>query len=161
MIFVTVGTHTQSFNRLLEEVDRLVEKGEIKEKVVAQIGHSSYEPKNIEWFRFESFEKLNKLYKQSRIIIAHGGAGSILNGLSNNKPVIAVPRYEKYNEHVNDHQIDLVKKLEQKKKIIAVYDIKNLKAAILKANERKKLKTRNRICEEIEMFLSNLEDDNK
>jgi len=156
MIFVTVGTHTQSFNRLLEEMDRLAGRGEIKEKVVAQIGHSSYEPKNIKWFRFETFEKLSRFYKESRIIISHGGAGSILNGLSNNKPVIAVPRLEKYGEHVNDHQLDLVKKLEEKKKIIAVYDIKKLKAAILKAKEVKKPKTENKICEEIEKYLSRL-----
>lgn len=154
MIFLTVGTHTQSFNRLLKEIDSLVENGEIKEKVVAQIGHSSYEPKNIEWFRFETFEKLNRLYKKSRIIVAHGGAGSILNGLSNNKVVIAVPRLKEYNEHVNDHQLDLVKKLEQKKKIVAVYNIKKLKDAILKVKYVKKSKTKNTICEEIEMFLS-------
>jgi len=154
MIFVNVGTHTQSFNRLLEEIDRLVGKGEIKEKVVAQIGHSSYEPKNIEWFRFETFKKLFKFYRESRIIICHGGAGNILNGLSNGKPVVAVPRLKKFDEHVNDHQLDLVKKLEKKKKIIAVYDIKKLKGAILKVKEIKKPRTENKICEEIETFLS-------
>lgn len=34
MIFVTVGTHEQPFNRLIKEVDRLVADGKIKEKVV-------------------------------------------------------------------------------------------------------------------------------
>jgi len=154
MIFVTVGTHTQSFNRLLEETDRLVGNKEIKEKVVAQIGHSSYEPKNIKWFRFTTFEELGRLYKKARIILTHGGAGSILNGLSNNKAVIAVPRLKKYGEHVNDHQLDLVKKLEKKKKIIAVYDVKDLRKAILKAKKAKKIKTKSMICKEIEKFLS-------
>jgi UDP-N-acetylglucosamine transferase subunit ALG13 len=41
MIFVTVGTHPQSFNRLLKAIDELVERGKIKEKVVMQIGHST------------------------------------------------------------------------------------------------------------------------
>jgi UDP-N-acetylglucosamine transferase subunit ALG13 len=157
MIFVTVGTHTQSFNRLLEEVDRLVGEGKIREKVVAQIGHSTYEPKNIEWFRFESFRKLNRLYKNSRIIITHGGAGSILNGLGNNKIVIAVPRLKKYNEHTDDHQIDLVRQLEKKGRVVAVYDIKKLKDAVMMAKKVKKMKTENTICEEIEKFLSNLQ----
>lgn len=157
MIFVTVGTHTQSFNRLLEEVDRLVGEGEIKEKVVAQIGHSTYEPKNMEWFRFESFRRLNRLYRDSRIIITHGGAGSILNGLSNNKIVITVPRLKKYDEHTDDHQIDLVKQLEKKERVVAVYDIKKLKDAVTGAKKIKRLKTENTICEEVENFLSNLQ----
>lgn len=156
MMFVTVGTHTQSFNRLLKEIDRLVGNKTIKEKVVAQIGHSNYEPKNIEWFRFTSFEKLNKLYKSSRVFVTHGGAGSILNGLSNGKPVIAVPRLKKYSEHVNDHQIDLVKSLEKKEKIIAVYNIKNLSDAISSAKKIGRIRTKNKICNEIENFLKRL-----
>jgi len=160
LIFVTVGTHTQSFNRLLKEIDRLAGEKKIKEKIVAQIGHSSYEPKKIEWFRFTDFKKLNSLYKNARLIVAHGGAGCILNGLSNNKPVIAVPRLKKYNEHVNDHQLDLVKQLEKKKKVIAVYDIRKLKDAIstaLKNKRVKKLKTKSRICDEIDLFLKDIQ----
>lgn len=156
MIFVTVGTHTQSFNRLLEEMDKLVASKRLREKVIAQIGHSSYEPKNIKWFRFTTFEKLNKLYKSAKIFVTHGGAGSILNGLSNGKPVIAVPRLKKYDEHVNDHQLDLVKGLEKKKKIIAVYDIKTLLKAISSAKKFGKVRTENKICNEIENFLNGL-----
>ncbi|MBT8990350.1 glycosyltransferase, partial [Lactobacillus delbrueckii subsp. bulgaricus] len=36
MIFVTVGTHEQPFNRLIEKIDELVANGDIKEKVVIQ-----------------------------------------------------------------------------------------------------------------------------
>lgn len=156
MIFVTVGTHTQSFNRLLKEIDRLVASKKLKENVVAQIGHSSYEPKSIEWFRFTTFEKLNKLYKNTKLFVTHGGAGSILNGLSNGKPVVVVPRLKKYKEHVNDHQLDLVKALENKEKIIAVYDIKNLLKAISSAKKFGKVRTENKICNEIEKFLEGL-----
>ena len=156
MIFVTVGTHTQSFNRLLEEVDRLVGDGEIREKVVGQIGNSSYEPKNFRWFRFTSFEELEKLYAGADVMIAHGGAGSILNGLDHGKPVIAVPRLKKFDEHVNDHQMDLVKFLERKRKIIAVYDIRDLRKAITAAKKRGKLRTENKVCEEIEKFLDGI-----
>lgn len=156
MIFVTVGTHTQSFNRLLKEMDELVANKKIKEKVVAQAGHSTYKPKNFEWFRFTTFEKLNKLYKAANVFVTHGGAGSILNGLSNGKPVIAVPRLKKYEEHVNDHQMELVRALEKKKKIIAVYDIKYLSNAISSAKKMGKVRTENKICEEIERFLKDL-----
>jgi UDP-N-acetylglucosamine transferase subunit ALG13 len=156
MIFLTVGTHTQSFNRLVEEMDRLVGEKKIREKVVGQIGNSSYEPRNFEWFRFTDFDRLNRLYDSADVLVTHGGAGSILNGLNRGKPVISVPRLKKYDEHVNDHQVDLVRFLERKRKIIAVYDVRNLKRAIAAAKKRGKLRTENRVCEEIGKFLDGL-----
>ena len=41
MIFVTVGTHEQSFERLVKEMDRLVETGVITEEVFIQTGISA------------------------------------------------------------------------------------------------------------------------
>jgi len=154
MIFVTVGTHTQSFNRLLEEVDRLIENKKIGEKVIMQIGHSNYKPENAEWFRFINFDKLKKIQKTARIIITHGGAGCIIDALSNKKPVIAVPRFKKFNEHVNDHQLDLVKALAEHKKIYPVYDISRLENAIYEIKKIKQLKsTKDSLCKEIERVL--------
>ena len=149
MIFVTVGTHTQSFNRLLVEMDEIAKNS--KEKAIAQIGHSTYIPQHMEWFRFR--DSIDDLYKNARLIVCHGGAGSILNALVNNKPVIAIPRYKKYGEHVNDHQIELVKELKQEGKILVIYDIKNLRKAIFKIRKFKKIISTNKICDEIENFL--------
>jgi len=153
MIFVTVGTHTQSFNRLLRQVDTLVGEGEISEKVVGQIGNSTYEPRNFRWFRFTSFEELNRLYDGADVLVTHGGAGSILNGLGRGKPVVAVPRLKKHGEHVNDHQMDLVKFLAGKGKLIAVYDVNDLAKAIKSARRRGRIRTKNKVCGEIERFL--------
>ncbi len=154
MIFVTVGTHTQSFDRLLKEVDNLVENNKIKEKVIMQIGHSSYKPNNTDWFRFTTFEKLNRIYKTARIVITHGGAGCIISALSNKKPVIVVPRLKKFNEHVNDHQLDLVKTLAEHKRIYPVYDINKLGVAIKEIGKIRQLKsTKESLCKEIERTL--------
>ena len=57
MIFVTVGTHEQPFNRLIQEVDHLVETGVIKEEVFIQTGYSIYEPKFCQWSRLISFDQ--------------------------------------------------------------------------------------------------------
>ena len=43
MIFVVLGTQKFHCNRLLREIDRLVEKQTIKEEVFAQKGYSDYE----------------------------------------------------------------------------------------------------------------------
>ena len=41
------------------------------------------------------------------MIITHGGVGSIISGLKNNKKVIVCPRLHKYDEHENDHQLQI------------------------------------------------------
>ena len=51
MVFVTVGTHEQQFNRLLEEVDKIKGKGKIEEDVIIQTGYSSYKPLNCKWYK--------------------------------------------------------------------------------------------------------------
>jgi UDP-N-acetylglucosamine transferase subunit ALG13 len=156
MIFVTVGTHTQSFNRLLKAVDELIAKGKIKEEVIMQIGYSTYEPKHARWFRFTTHDEIEKLNKEARIIITHGGAGSILTALKYKKPTIVIPRLKKFDEHTDDHQLDLVKTLEKEGKVIGVYDIKDLELAIKEVKITTYKQTRRALIEEIKNFLDNV-----
>jgi UDP-N-acetylglucosamine transferase subunit ALG13/precorrin-6B methylase 2 len=130
-----VGNHFEGFDRLIMTIDTLVLRGEIKEKVVAQIGHTKYKPKNIEYRDFFGFYKYKDLIRKSRLIITHGGAGSIISGLKYNKTLIVVPRYKRFNEHVNDHQIELTQALEKEKRIIAVYNINDLLGRIKEAKK--------------------------
>ena len=46
MIFVTVGTHEQPFNRLIKKIDDLVANGSIQEEVIMQTGFSTYKPEH-------------------------------------------------------------------------------------------------------------------
>ena len=64
MIFVTVGTHEQGVDRLLIELDRLVETGEIKHEVFAQIGYSNYIPKNYEHKEMISYDEMDEYVKE-------------------------------------------------------------------------------------------------
>ncbi|MTV88272.1 hypothetical protein GM543_12435, partial [Streptococcus pneumoniae] len=65
MIFVTIGTHEQQFNRLIKEVDRLKGEGFIQDEVFIQTGYSSYIPQYCEWEKIISYEKMNKLIEGS------------------------------------------------------------------------------------------------
>ena len=56
MIFVTVGTHEQLFNRLIEKVDDLKKEGVITEEVFMQTGFSDYVPRYCKWKKFISPE---------------------------------------------------------------------------------------------------------
>lgn len=105
MIFVTVGSRNYPFNRLFEKLDELCENGVIKEKIFAQIGTSTYQPKNYDYKDFISQEEFLEKIKEADIVISHGASGSIMKALNEDKKVIVVTRLEKYGEHINDHQI--------------------------------------------------------
>jgi len=132
-IFITVGKHYQGFDRLFEQVDRLIEKGEIKGKVIAQIGSTKYIPKKFTYFNFLPSGKYKYLRNNCRVLITHGGVGCIIEGLLNGKLPIVVPRRKKFMEHNNDHQLEITKILEKQEKIIPVYDISRLGDAINRA----------------------------
>lgn len=127
MIFVTVGTHEQPFNRLIKKVDDLVADGDIKEKVIIQTGFSTYSPKRCEAHKMMSFKEMQKKLRDARIVITHGGPSSFIEALQFGKVPIVVPRQEKFNEHVNNHQVDFTKLIAKRmNNIIPVYDINDL-----------------------------------
>jgi UDP-N-acetylglucosamine transferase subunit ALG13 len=129
MIFVTVGTHYLGFERLIKKIDEIASRTD--EEIVAQIGSTNYKPKNIKYFSFvEDEEKILELYKKSRIVITHAGAGTILTLLQNKKPLVVVPRLKEYNEHIDNHQLELTEVINNKGLATVVYDIEELEGAL-------------------------------
>ena len=143
MIFVTVGTHEQPFNRLVEKMDNLVAEGVIQEPVMIQTGYSTYEPKHCSFQKLLPYPEMEKYIQDARIIITHGGPASFISALQVGKTPIVVPRKSELNEHVNDHQVDFSREVAQRKNnILVVEDIENLKdmivnydAAVAKLNQ--------------------------
>lgn len=129
MIFVTVGTHEQPFDRLIKYMDEWAGKND--EKVVIQTGYSSYKPKNCQWSKMFSHRQMMELMEKARIVITHGGPGSFLAVLRKGKIPIVVPRRKKYNEHINDHQLEFCSLISTRyKSIILVEDISELGSQI-------------------------------
>lgn len=112
MIFVTVGTHEQPFNRLIEEVDRLKKEEIIRDDVFIQTGFSTYKPKYCEWKKIISYDEMEYYMRESSVIITHGGPATFMSAISFGKKPIVVPRQEKFGEHVNDHQMDFASEVE-------------------------------------------------
>ena len=132
MIFVTVGTHEQQFNRLVKAVDDLVADGTIKEEVIIQKGFSDYEPKHCKSYKLISYKDMQKYYDEARVIITHGGPASFMAALERGKTPIVMPRLKKYGEHVNDHQDYFCREVEKRAgSIIVVSNRDGLKDAIL------------------------------
>lgn len=125
MIFVTVGTHEQPFNRLIEYMDQWAENHE--EPVIIQTGFSTYEPKHCKWSKMYPYEKMLALVDEARIVITHGGPSSYFMSLRVGKLPIVVPRKAEFNEHVNDHQVNYCREVEKRQgNILVVEDIQKL-----------------------------------
>ncbi len=129
MIFVTVGTHEQPFDRLAEAVDDLART--LDEEVVIQTGYCTYVPKYCTYSKFYPYSRMLELVEQARIVVTHGGPSSFIMPLQVGKTPIVVPRQEKYGEHVNDHQLEFALQVQQRQKnILVVTDVAELPAYI-------------------------------
>ncbi len=127
MIFVTVGTHEQPFDRLVRYIDELKGSGEIQEDVLIQTGFSTYEPKHCTWSKLIPHKELSQHVKDARIIITHGGPASFIAPLQLGKIPIVFPRQKQYGEHVNDHQLDFARAVvTRQKNILMAEDLDSL-----------------------------------
>lgn len=157
MIFVMLGTQNNSFHRLLEEIEKLIENGTITEDVIAQTGYTNYETDKMKIFDLISRNELEKFQNEADLIITHGGVGSIVSSIKKGKKVIAVPRLHKYEEHVNDHQKEIVELFNKKGYIIGIEDVKELGQAIKRVKEfepKKYISDNSKLLNIVDEFIS-------
>ena len=125
--------HTQGFDRLLKKMDEIA--GTSGEEVVMQIGHTSFRPQNAKWFDFTTEAGIKEWCKKARIVVTQP-AMSILDAQEQGTPVIVVPRLKKYNEVIDDHQLDFARHLEKEGKVTAVYDVDKLEETLRNIDSR-------------------------
>jgi UDP-N-acetylglucosamine transferase subunit ALG13 len=106
MIFATTGT-CKPFDRLLAAFDML----ELDEELVVQHGVSPIRPRGARCVDFLPYADLVELVRSARVVVTHGGVGSILSALANGKRPIVVPRLAKHGEAVDDHQVEFARKI--------------------------------------------------
>jgi UDP-N-acetylglucosamine transferase subunit ALG13 len=132
MIFVTVGTHEQPFDRLVAYMDQLKETGVLTEEVIIQTGFSTYEPKHCRWQKLFPYKEMVRMVDEARIVITHGGPSSFIMPLQIGKIPVVVPRQKQFEEHVNDHQLDFCRAVSQRQgNIILAEDMEALEHAIV------------------------------
>lgn len=133
MILVVLGTQDKDFSRLLKAVDKEIKKGTIKDKVIVQAGQTKYSSERMEIFDLIPEPEFYALMDKADLIITHGGAGSILNAIKRGKKVIAAARLEKYGEHHNDHQKQIIGEFSKKGYILELKDFNKLGSLIEKS----------------------------
>jgi len=134
MVLVLLGTQSHSFIRLLDEIEDCIKKNVITSAVIVQHGHTKFSSNYMELFDFIPIEEFNNLIAKADLIITHGGVGSIINSIKIHKKVIAVPRLSEFNEHVNNHQIEIVDTFNNLGLIKGVFDVTLLCDAIKSIN---------------------------
>lgn len=108
MIFVSVGTHEAPFDRLLRAVDEL----QLDEQIVVQHGPSRVRSERAVEAEYLSFDEVVGYIREARAVITHAGVGSVMIALANGKRPIVMPRLRRFGEHVDDHQLELARRLE-------------------------------------------------
>jgi len=130
LIFVTLGTHEQPFNRLLEAVDKLTPEHDR----IVQYGFSTYPMRNCSARRFFEFDDMRRLTSSARVIVTHAGVGSIMLALAAGKRPVVAPRLYRFGEHVDDHQLEIAEQFAKAGKVILFMPGDDLEAKIAEAN---------------------------
>ena len=108
MIFVTFGTFHCEFQRPLRIIEKAVIDGKVNEEIIVQSGHTTFTSPYLKITPFFTPEELSRFYDEARVIVSHAGIGSVLMGVRKGKKLIVTARLKKFNEHVDDHQLDIL-----------------------------------------------------
>jgi beta-1,4-N-acetylglucosaminyltransferase len=131
MIFLTVGTQFP-FDRLLRAVDDAIGNGVAVDEIYAQIGDSTYSPRNFKGTASLPKAEFDSYLANASAVIGHAGMGTITAALEHNKPLLVMPRLKKFGEVVNDHQVGIAKRFEEAGLLLAAYDADEVAAGLTK-----------------------------
>ena len=131
MIFATVGSTQIPFERFVRALDALpgeqllVQHGPVKPPAGAAQANA-----------FMQFPQMIESMEAADVVVCHAGAGSILCALRAGHTPVVVPRLKRYQETVDDHQVEFSRALAVEGKVIAVEDLDRLSAAVEAAPPR-------------------------
>ena len=156
MILVTLGTHPQPMDRLLKELDRLVETGVIREEVIVQAAEFGYRPIRLTAIPTTTAEEFRRLVESADVVISHAGPGTLAAVRQAGKAPVVVPREAVHHEHVDDHQVRYAQRLQLEPGYVVVADLKELPGAIDRARRTTTASTqpdRSRAIEAVERII--------
>jgi UDP-N-acetylglucosamine transferase subunit ALG13 len=129
VIFVTVGTHHQPFERLLGAL------GGLDDELVVQHGPGQ-PPAASHAEPFMPFDQMLARFREADTVITHAGVGSIICARREGHVPLVVPRRHDLGEHVDDHQVELTRALAERGSVVAVWDVEKLAETVAAAPPR-------------------------
>jgi UDP-N-acetylglucosamine transferase subunit ALG13 len=131
MIFVSVGTHEAPFDRMLRAVYDL----RLEEELVVQYGPSAIRSEQAATEAdYLSFDEVVDNIRRARAVVMHAGVGSVMISLANGKRPIVMARQQALGEHVDDHQLELARRMEANGLVTFVENGEELAAALAAAD---------------------------
>jgi UDP-N-acetylglucosamine transferase subunit ALG13 len=132
VIFVTVGSSEQPFERLVSLAAALPDPG----CVVIQHGPVPAPEGVGATMPFLAFEELLEHFDRADVVVTHGGTGSVLLAAQTGHTPVVVPRLKRLGEAVDDHQAELMRMLAEEGRVIPVWEDGSLADAIAAAPPR-------------------------
>jgi UDP-N-acetylglucosamine transferase subunit ALG13 len=117
-----VGTHTAPFDRLVQMTADAVRAGVLPGPVLAQVGPSTVAFPEAEVHAFLAPEAMGDAIAKAKVIVSHGGAGSLSAALRTGHRPIVLGRAKAHGEHFDDHQQQLMAKLAGSGLVVALDD---------------------------------------
>lgn len=136
-VLVTIGSMVEKkFTRLFNIIDELCEDGELDgTQVTAQVGFDNYQSTSFQCFDMIADEEFKSLISESDLIIAHAGTGTVISSIKLGKKVIIFPRMAEYDEHYDDHQLELAELFSKQGYVLVAKNKDELKECIRKLDE--------------------------
>ncbi len=135
LLFATVGA-TLPFDRLVNTVAALKAQGAIPERVIVQTGVGGHSPNDLEASETLPFDRVQEILRDAKIVVCHGGTGSLITALRQGCQVIAMPRLSKLGEHYDDHQAEITEAFERRGLVLVANTPEELAAALERARTR-------------------------
>lgn len=138
-IFVTVGA-TLPFTRLVDTVIEARRQGILSGEMLVQTGHDNRSLPTLPGVTFVetlSFDDIQRFLATSRLVICHGGTGSIITALQNHCALVVMPRSFAEKEHYDDHQMEIAAAFQHRGLAEVAHDIDGLERALRRLKHRK------------------------
>ena len=132
-VLITIGSMVEKkFTRLFRILDELCEEGIFDGSTVnAQVGFDNYSTKNYKCFDMIPDEDFKKMIDEADWIIAHAGTGTVISSVKKGKKVIVFPRMVEFDEHYDNHQLELADRLSSQGYVLQARTKDELRKCIL------------------------------
>jgi UDP-N-acetylglucosamine transferase subunit ALG13 len=108
VVFVVLGTWGMPFTRALREIERAAAAGLLTQPIIVQAGCTTYTSPHLQIVPTFSADEMERMYERATLVVCQAGVGSIMLGLRKHKTIIAIARRVGYDEHIDDHQLEIL-----------------------------------------------------
>ena len=119
-LFVPLGTQKFPFGRIITALNQLVDRGKYKaDEIVIQSALYPVEPK-FTHFGLIPHEDFDRYMQEADVVVTHSGVNSIISCMEMGKPLVVCPRLHEFNEHVDNHQMEIATLMHDKYDVLII-----------------------------------------